>query len=215
MTRFGVCLATALACLFSTQITAQIISGSIGGTVTDATAAVIANVKVTVSGPALIGGSRTLISDDKGSYRFLELPLGTYTVTFEKPGFKTSSVQGIEINSGVQVTTNVRLDLGNVSEQVTVRAEATTIDLEHVTQTSVANQAVMENLPNGRSPWAIANAVAGVVTAVYDVGGSGGMQQSGLTAHGSNVADQKFMIDGVSVNWPGGGGGSTLMYYDM
>src|SRR5579864_4949775 len=42
------------------------------------------------------------------------------------------------------------------------------------------------------------------------------MQQSGLTSHGSNAsADQKFMIDGVSVNWPGGGGGSTLMYYDM
>jgi len=137
-------------------------------------------------------------------------------VRFENAGFKAFTEQGIVINTGVDVTTNAKLDLGDVSQEVTVEALAATIDTAHVTSQSVASQAVMEGIPTGRSPWAIANTVAAVVTATYDVGGSGGMQQSALTSHGSNgSADQKFMIDGVSVNWPGGGGGSTLMYYDM
>ena len=41
------------------------------------------------------------------------------------------------------------------------------------------------------------------------------MQQSGLSAHGSSGIDVSFNIDGATVNWPGGGGGSTMMYYDQ
>ena len=117
----------------------------------------------------------------------------------------------------MQVTVNPKLDLGDVTQAVTVQAEAATIDTEHVTLQDVANQAKRwKTFPPVRSPWAIANSVAAVATATFDVGGSSGMQQSGLAAHGSNsAADQKFMIDGVSVNWPGGGGGATLMYYDV
>lgn len=202
--------------LFCAQsLPAQIITGSIGGTVTDATGAVIGDAKVSVSGPALIGGARTINTDANGDYKFLELPPGTYTVRVEKTGFKAFVTSGVIVNTGVQVTTNARLDLGDVNQQVTVEATAVTIDTQHVTSQTVANQAVMEDIPNGRSPWAIGNSVAAVTSQVYDVGGSSGMQQSALTAHGSSTADQKFMIDGVSVNWPGGGGGATLMYYDM
>ena len=210
--------AKVVACLviLFTPLVAQIIPGSIGGTVTDATGAVVAGVAVSVTGPALIGGARTTTTDASGTYRFLELPPGTYTVRFEKSGFKTFTSQGIVLNTGVQVASNARLDLGEVTQEVTVEALAATIDTEHVTSQSVASQAVMEGIPNGRSPWAIANTIAAVATTTYDVGGSAGMQQAALTAHGSNgSADQKFMIDGVSVNWPGGGGGATLMYYDM
>ncbi|MBZ5605535.1 MAG: TonB-dependent receptor [Acidobacteriia bacterium] len=206
-----------------TQASAQILTGSIGGAVTDSSGASVAEAKVTVKGPSLIGGARTVTSDANGTYRFLELPPGTYTVTFEKTGFKTFTSQGIVINSGVQVTTNARLDLGNVSETVTVEAQAATIDVEHVTSQNVAGEAIKEGIPNGRSPWAIANTVStivatgsGVGNGPVDVGGSNGMQQVSLVAHGSNgSADQKFVIDGVSVNWPGGGGGATLLYYDV
>ncbi len=208
-------LVAALACLTAAPFFAQIITGSIGGVVTDATGAVIADAKITVSSPALIGGARSVNSDASGNFRFLELPPGTYDIKFEKTGFKTFAETGLVINTGVQMTANAKLDLGDVTQQVTVEAAIAAIDTEHATLSNVANQAVMEDIPNGRSPWAIANSVASVVTQTYDVGGSSGMQQSGLTAHGSNTADQKFMIDGVSVNWPGGGGGSTLMYYDM
>ncbi len=197
------------------NVAAQILTGSIGGTVTDSSGAVIAGAKITVTSPNLIGGAKTVESDENGTYRFLELPPGTYTVSFEKTGFKSLTQRNIVLNTGVQVTADAKLDPGNVSETVTVEANAATIDLEHVTQSSVANQAIMEDIPNGRSPWAIGNSVPSITTTTFDVGGSAGMQQAALLAHGSNTADQKFMIDGISVNWPGGGGGSTLMYYDM
>ncbi|HLX43787.1 MAG TPA: TonB-dependent receptor, partial [Bryobacteraceae bacterium] len=212
-------LAGALLCLLAvlgtTPIVAQIITGSIGGNVTDATGAAIANAKVTITSPNLIGGARTINSDASGAYRFLELPPGTYTVRFEKEGFKAFSEQNIVINTGVQVAANAKLDLGDVTQQVTVEAAVATIDTEHVTSQTVANQAVMEDIPNGRSPWAIANSAPAITTSAFDVGGSSGMQQASLTAHGSTTADQKFMIDGISVNWAGGAGGSTLLYYDM
>ncbi len=197
------------------QLSAQTTTGSIGGTVTDTTGAAIVEVKATVKSDALITGQKTILTDEKGYYKFLELPPGTYLVRFEKPGFKIVVTEGIVVNSAVQVTTDAKLAVGDVSQDVTVSVQAATIDMEHVTAETVATQAVMEGVPTGRSPWAIANTVAGVTPTAFDVGGSSGMQQSSLTAHGSNSSDQKFMIDGVSVNWPGGGGGSTGMYYDM
>src|SRR5580704_2960157 len=176
----------ALACLvFCAQfLPAQIITGSIGGVVTDATGAVIANAKVTISSPNLIGGAKTITTDSAGAYRFLELPPGTYMIKFEQTGFKGYTEQGIVINTGVQVTVNAKLELGDVSQEVTVQAEAATIDTEHVTSSTVANQAVMEDIPNGRSPWAIGNSVAATAPSAFDVGGSGGMQQASLIAHG-------------------------------
>jgi hypothetical protein len=101
-----------------------------------------------------------------------------------------------------------------MTQRVTVQAEATAIDTEHVTAQTVAGQAVMEGIPTGRAPWSISNTVPGVVPAVYDVGGSTNTQAATLTVHGSNIADQKFLIDGMNVTWPGGGGGFTAIYYD-
>ena len=51
--------------------------------------------------------------------------------------------------------------------------------------------------------------------ATYDVGGTQSMQQSSMSAHGSNTNDVSYNIDGATVNWPGGGGGATMMYYDQ
>ena len=205
----------ALMLLCGPFLPAQIITGSIGGVATDRTGAAVAGAKVTISSPNLIGGNRSEVTDSAGNYRFLELVPGTYTVKFEQSGFKPFVEQDIVINTGVQMTVNASLSVGDVTQAVTVEAQAATIDVEHVTSSTVANQAVMEDIPNGRSPWAIANSVAAVAPSAFDVGGSGGMQQASLIAHGSTTADQKFMIDGISVNWPGGAGGSTLMYYDM
>ena len=51
--------------------------------------------------------------------------------------------------------------------------------------------------------------------ATYDVGGTQSIQQSSLSSHGSNTNDVSYNIDGATVNWPGGGGGATMLYYDQ
>ena len=49
----------------------------------------------------------------------------------------------------------------------------------------------------------------------YDVGGTQSFQQSSLSSHGSSTNDVSYNIDGATVNWPGGGGGATMLYYDQ
>ncbi len=196
-------------------VSAQALTGSIAGTVTDTTGAPIPAVGVTVTSPALITGSKSMMTDSNGYYKFLELPPGTYDVKFEKHSFKSLVTQGIVINSAVQVTTDARLELGEVTQEMTVNAQTATIDTEHVTAQVVTGQQVMEGIPTGRSPWAVTNTVPSVTSSTHDVGGSSGTQEPSLVVHGSTNADKKYMIDGVNVNWPGAGGGSTAMYYDQ
>lgn len=201
--------------LLPQQMQAQALTGSIAGTVTDVTGSVLPGVNVTVTSTALITGSKTTNTDNSGYYKFLELPPGSYSVRFERQGFKSLSAQDISISSAVQVTSNATLQLGNVTEQVTVSAQAETIDTEHVTQQVVAGQQIMENVPTGRSPWAVTNTVPAVTPSTFDVGGSSSTQEPTLVVHGATNSDKKYMIDGVNVNWPGAGGGSTAMYYDQ
>ncbi len=143
------------------QIPAQVLTGSIGGRVTDGTGASLGDVNVAAAGSALIGGATTIRSDGNGYYRFLELPPGTYTVKFARAGFKIFAQEGIAINAGIQVTLDAKLELGDIAQEVTVRALAATIDTEHVTSQVVAGQTVMEGIPTGRAPWSISNTVAG------------------------------------------------------
>ena len=75
--------------LAATGVAAQVQTGSITGTVTDSSNAVLPGVTVTLTGDRLIGGAATQVADSSGSYRFDRLPPGTYVVKFELQGFKT------------------------------------------------------------------------------------------------------------------------------
>ena len=77
------------------------------------------------------------------------------------------------------------------------------------------NQEILEGIPTGRDPWSLAKLIPGVQVATYDVGGTQSMQQSSMSAHGSSTNDVSYNIDGATVNWPGGGGGATMIYYDQ
>jgi outer membrane receptor protein involved in Fe transport len=79
----------------------------------------------------------------------------------------------------------------------------------------VMNQEILEGVPTGRDPWSLAKLIPGVQVGTYDVGGTQSMQQSSMSAHGSNTNDVSYNIDGATVNWPGGGGGATMLYYDQ
>jgi hypothetical protein len=193
----------------------QTLTGTIAGTATDSGGAAVPGVVVIASSPALLTGTKTIKADSMGYYKFLDLPVGTYSVKFDMPGFKSEVATGIVVNSGTEITRNAALMVGSVGESVNVDASAVTIDTEHVIAQAVLTSEILDEVPNGRSPWASAAMVPSIVGQVFDVGGSSGMQASIMIVHGSQVSDQKFMIDGVNVTWPGGGGGSTAQYYDQ
>ena len=196
-------------------VSAQLLTGTITGTVTDNSGAVLPGATVTVSGERIIGGSRLEVTGARGVYRLDNLPPGEYAVRFELAGFKTIERTGIRVSAGFTATISIQLELGTVEETVTVTGESPVVDTKSNVQQTVMGQEILESVPTGRDVWSLAKIIPGVTVSTYDVGGTQGMQQSGLSAHGSRSDDKTFAIDGLSVNWPGGGGGATMVYYDQ
>ena len=212
--RWGL-VASILLLLAAPAAVAQVQTGSITGIITDTSNAVLPGVAVTLTGEKLIGGASTQITDATGTYRFDRLPPGGYTVKFELQGFKGATFDDIRVNAAFVATVNAKLEVGSVSESITVTGESPTVDTKSNLQQTIMNQEILEGIPTGRDPWSLAKLIPGVGVSTYDVGGTQSMQQSGMSAHGSNGSDVSFNIDGATVNWPGGGGGSTMMYYDQ
>src|SRR5690349_20103489 len=75
-------------------------SGGIAGTVSDTTGAVLPGVTVEAATPALIEKVRSVVTDDKGEYKIVDLRPGTYSVTFTLTGFSTLKRDGIELSAG-------------------------------------------------------------------------------------------------------------------
>ena len=209
-------LLCALAVLAAAPAWAQVLqTGSIVGVATDASNAVMPGVTVSVSGERLIGGVQTQVTDTSGSYRFDRLPPGSYAVKFELQGFKTVTRDAIQISASFTATVNAKLEVGSVSETITVTGDSPTVDTKSNLQQTVMTQEILEGVPSGRDPWSVAKIIPGVQVSTYDVGGTQSFQQSSLSSHGSSTNDVSYNIDGATVNWPGGGGGATMIYYDQ
>ncbi len=190
-------------------------TGSITGAVSDPSGGVLPGATVTLTGEKLIGGAQTQVTDATGTYRFDRLPPGAYTVKVELQGFKTVTRDDIRVDASFVATVNARMEVGSLNESVTVTGESPTIDTKSNLQQTVMNQEILEGVPSGRDPWSVAKIIPGVAISTYDVGGTQSFQQSSLSSHGSNTNDVSYNIDGATVNWPGGGGGATMLYYDQ
>lgn len=189
-------------------------TGSITGIVTDASGAVMPGTTITITSDRL-QTAQTQVSDASGAYRFDRLAPGTYAVKFELQGFRTVDRPDVRISAAFVATINAKMEVGSVSETITVTGESPTVDVRSNIQQTVMNQEILEGIPTGRDPWSLAKLIPGVQVATYDVGGTQSMQQSSLSAHGSSTNDVSYNIDGATVNWPGGGGGATMIYYDQ
>src|SRR2546429_670457 len=97
--------------------------------VADASGGVLAGVTITVAGEQVMG-QRTSITDETGGYRFTLLPPGIFSVKYDLPGFKTLVREGIQMSAGFTATINVSLEVGAVSETVTVEGQTPLIDVQ-------------------------------------------------------------------------------------
>src|SRR5262249_8200696 len=107
---------------------AQVQTGSIVGAVTDTSSAVMPGVLVSLSGERLIGGVQTATTDASGAYRFDRLPPGTYSLKYELQGFKTVERAEVAISAAFTATINVKLEVGTLTETITVTGESPTVD---------------------------------------------------------------------------------------
>jgi hypothetical protein len=119
-----------LICLFvalSSLAPAQTVTGSIVGSVLDATGSALAGASVKLTSEET-GAARDLSTDHAGDFSFNAIPPGVYTLTVEQPGFKKYQKQHIELTASERLSTGeVRLELGAVTDSVTVRAEGSSV----------------------------------------------------------------------------------------
>jgi hypothetical protein len=128
--RFLILLA-AIGLLFgSGQANAQAVSGSISGTVTDASSAVVVGATVTLTNTDRGALIRELKTNSTGFYTAQSLPLGTYTVAISAPGFKTTTVTGLVLNVNDALTVNRTLVPGGANDSITVTAAEAQINVE-------------------------------------------------------------------------------------
>ncbi len=187
-------------------------TGTLTGVVRDLQGGVLPGVSVTASGESLIGGSRQTITGEAGSYSFA-LPPGTFVLAFELTGFAPLRREDIVVQVARTARVDVELGVGTLQETVTVSGASPLVDVSStVTQTNI-DKNLYEAIPTGRNPWVMAGLVPGVVTGRLDVGGTEGAQQYNIEAFGSANSQKSFSIDGLKVNWAGGDGGATMMYY--
>ncbi len=113
----------------SSDLNAQVLYGSIVGTVTDASGAVVPNAQVRASNPQT-GESRDAVTDENGRYTFANLTAGQYDIRVSAPSFKTYSQTGVNavINSVVRV--DVQLEVGASTQEITVQANAAMLQTE-------------------------------------------------------------------------------------
>ena len=177
---------------------------SIGGTVKDASGAVLPGVTVEASSPVLSEKVRSVATDGTGQYKIIDLRPGTYTVTFTLTGFSAVKRENIALTGSNAVTVNADLAVGSVAETVTVSGEAPTVDIQNTNKSTVISDAVQSALPSGRSQYSYAVLVPGVTLTSFsggnqqDVGGTGNMDITIFTVHGSRPFDQRLMINGLT-----------------
>jgi hypothetical protein len=122
------------------------LTGSISGTVTDSTGAVIVGATVTLTNTDRGQDIRVLKTSAEGFYTATSLPLGTYTVKVAYPGFKTATVTGLQLHAADALTVNKALVTGSASESITVTAAEAQLNLGNATSQSLINSEQLNEL---------------------------------------------------------------------
>jgi Carboxypeptidase regulatory-like domain/TonB dependent receptor-like, beta-barrel len=128
------------------RLNAQVLYGSVAGTVTDQTGAVVPNAAITIVNDNT-GLTRNTTSGTAGDFRIIDLPAGTYTLSVTAQGFKPVKQTGIRVAVGSINQQNVQLSVGSVTQTVTVSGAAATLQTQQANvHTTISNYAV-QNLP--------------------------------------------------------------------
>ncbi len=196
-----------LVCLSAAGAFAQD-TATIVGTVTDTSGAVIPGAKVEVAQPAK-GYLRELVSNSAGEFNAPGLPIGLYTVTAEATGFEKLVHTDIALTAGQIQRVDMKLTVGQVTQEVTVAGNVTTVQTENATISGVISATQVENLNlNGRNFLALTVLVPGAVPDnnftpqhLGHLGSCVGVYYDGLRSEFSNLE-----IDGGNNSDEAGGG---------
>ncbi len=174
----------------SSAALAQQFTGTIRGTVLDATGAVVVGAEVAISNPAT-NETRNAVTEENGTYVVPQLKPGIYKITVKKNGFKAAEIGDVKVDVQQVREVDVTLAVGATSETVSVTASgAATIETTSSTVSqSIDNKRIVDLPLNGRNPFALASLTPGVLAS------TGGSSPS---ISGGRNATSEVTIDGIT-----------------
>jgi Carboxypeptidase regulatory-like domain/TonB dependent receptor len=196
---------------FSASTLAQT-TGTIVGTVTDPSGAVVPNVTVTLTNTDT-GLTRVIPTNDAGQYVAVDIQIGHYTVKAEAKGFKVSEQKDIVLTVSDRIRVDFQMQMGAAQETVTVEAAVVHIQTDSGEVSNlISGQEVSELSTNGRSIYSLALLTPGASSNMPDfqvatpVGGS-----AAVSINGMRYAHNIWLLDGGEDDDRGGSGGISVM----
>ncbi|HEY1679877.1 MAG TPA: carboxypeptidase regulatory-like domain-containing protein [Candidatus Sulfotelmatobacter sp.] len=182
------------------------VTGSVLGVVRDPSQAVLKGARIRITNVET-NLSRETVSAEDGSYRFLALPVGTYTLNASLAGFQQFNATDIVLKVNDELRVDIPLHIGNVKEEVTISANQVQVETENTQLGDVIDSKKMLSLPlNGRSYLDLLGLQAGVApTTAGTIGGdrpvSGYISNAGnISVNGQRETANAFLVNGGDVS---------------
>jgi hypothetical protein len=190
------------------RIMAQGLFGTISGTITDPTGAVVPGATVTVTN-INTNVKNVTIANDAGDYSVPNLNPGTYRVEASAKGFKTAQRKDIVLQMDANPKISLTLPIGSTAETVTVTGESAMLETQESSLGSTVDSRQLEQLPvsgggEGRSPFNMVGLSAGVAQQT----GEGGYALDNARLNGGRPRQDDYLVDGTSAQQPTFGGPS-------
>ena len=177
------------------------VSASLAGTVTDQSGSLVPAAAITVTNVDT-GASRSTVSGAAGQYQFSSLPVGHYEVRGAKPGFTEEIHPGVELAVGQSATVDINLQVGQSSQQVTVKGDAAMVSATTSPASNLVGERQVRDLPlNGRSYDELLTLNPGVVNFTWEKTGGIGVSNStngnNFAVEGNRPQQNLFLLNGV------------------
>src|SRR3984893_18494210 len=181
-------------------IQAQQTLGGINGTVTDKTGSVLPNTTVTIVGDQTTL-TRTQKTNDTGGYLFVNLPIGTYTLTFTHDGFQTQKIPSITLQADRTATVNATLDVGQVGETVEVQASPL-MNAADTTNGYILEEDQIQSIPLPTGSFTGLAILSPGVNAELPggTGANSGLGNAPIWANGQRDTSNSFLLNGVDAS---------------
>jgi hypothetical protein len=193
-----------IACLMAPVVSvAQGLSGALIGTVKDEQGGVLADARVTIRSDALIGGSASLMTNERGQLRFPTLPPGRYSLVIERPGLATLHENAILIGAGATIERTAVLKVAGIAESVVVEGAGSRIDARNPGFGTRFGPEDLRTIPTRRaSMFDFIRATPGISPTSPGSGTTTTGTTTTISAFGSGTNENQFLIDGTNFTCP-------------
>jgi hypothetical protein len=186
--------------LTPSSVFAQTAGGGILGKVTDPSGAILPGAVITIKNTAT-GITRSMLTNESGTYSAANLQPGTYEVLAQLPSFAVGRRTDVNLNVGNEIVIDFALQVAGVTDRVEVMAQDTKIDLIAATVSRTVEGSTIRELPlNGRDWTQLATLEPGISS----IGNGGGASRDGsgvkLTVSGARPTENNFRLNGISIN---------------